>query len=423
MKLQIKHFFKTPMLLVFVAMIVIFAFGALGTPAEINRYAIVTAVGIDLLGDDEEVSGNKYEISLLTFVPVAQQNFAERYKMISSKGRSVSEAMDFAGLHIGREVGLSHVKMVVLNEELLKDDVSNFLDYLIRSIQLSSSTKLIATDSSAKDFLSVAQQLDSESSIKVSELISYNKNYVYGTDSSLETFFKGTYGPTKVGLMSFVSVESGEGEGISASVIDSQNGGSGASGGNSQSKESSSSQTKEIINDGETLVFKDGKEVLKLTGADVEKINLIKGNYRTGAIEIKHFTDVVFNDANLTFEIFDQTNNFKVKFENGIPVIYIDTSLTVRLSEVENSGESPKENIELLAMTDEAIDAIIKEVKLSMSEGIELMRENQVDIADFYTSLYNSNRKAFLKFLEELEDPESYLTHAVFKASVRVYSK
>ena len=123
MKEYLKNIYKTPMVFVFILTTIIYGFNALGMTAEINRYAIVSAIGIDS-SDDEE---SKFEISLLTFIPIAEQTFTETYKVVSAKGKSLSEAMDYAGLHIGREVGLSHVKLIVLNEELVHEDITKFL--------------------------------------------------------------------------------------------------------------------------------------------------------------------------------------------------------------------------------------------------------------------------------------------------------
>lgn len=150
MKQFVQTAFKTPMFFVFVFVLCLYGFSALGRPAEINTYAVVTSIGIDSTDDEE----NKYEISLLTFIPIAEQNFTETYKVVSAKGRSVSEAMDFAGLHIGRQVGLSHVKLVVIDKNLINDDISNYLDYLSRSKNMSASTRIIVSDSSAKDYIS-----------------------------------------------------------------------------------------------------------------------------------------------------------------------------------------------------------------------------------------------------------------------------
>lgn len=411
MKEYLKNIYKTPMIIVFILIVVVYGFSALGMTAEVNRYAIVTAIGIDNVEDGE----NKYEISLLTFIPIAEQTFTETYKVVSAEGKSVSEAMDYAGLHIGREVGLSHVKLIVLNESLVKEDITKFLDYLSRSRNMSSSTKLIVADSSAKEFLQVAEKLDSQSSIKVSELIAYNNEYIYASDSSLETFFKGLFGPTRTSIIPYILLKE-EGEGYAAT---SESGQSKTQSGGEQS----SSQNKKIVNNGDTIVLKDAKEKIKLTSRDIENINLVRNDFSDGTIEIENFTDENFDDANLTFEIYDKNIRKKVVYQNGIPIFNIDIELALSLTEVENKFGMIEENVEFFVITKEAVQEIEKKVRTSIMEGVRLMRDNQTDIVDFYTFMYNSNKSSFLKFLNMLEDKDDYLNHIVFKVSVKISSK
>lgn len=417
MKYYFRQLWKVPMFAVFVAMSVFFGLGALGQTAEIDQFAVVTALGIDLAEDDPI---NKYEVSLMTFVPVAEQNFTERYKIITAKGRNVSEAIDFAGLNIGKQVGLSHLKIIVLSQELIHEDLFKFLDYLTRNVQLSLSTKVVTShDNSAKEFLATAQTLDTESAIKVSELVTFNSDYIYSTDSSLETFFKGTFGPTKVGMMACLTSQNGQEDALESAAGEA----SGSKGGG-QSGHSVGGQEDNLgVMQCHVDVFKDGKLIAGLDGREIKRVNLVKGDYTTGSIQVTNLTDDVFDDATVTFEIFGKRQKYQVVYENGIPVLTIDLNLVLRLSEVENKGGMVKENVEFFVISDEAIKAVEQKIKLNMSEGLEFMRDNQVDIADFYTFLHNNNKKAFHKFLDSLEDKDNYLSHMVFKLAVKVNAK
>ena len=60
---------KTPMILVVVLVFVIYGFSALGAPAEVNEFAIVTSIGLDRLEDESE---GKYEVSV---APIESRNF------------------------------------------------------------------------------------------------------------------------------------------------------------------------------------------------------------------------------------------------------------------------------------------------------------------------------------------------------------
>ena len=408
MKKYLKGLLKTPMVFVFVMIIACYGLGALGETAEINRYAVVSAIGIDRSEDDA------FEISLLTFIPIAEQTFTETYKVISSKGQSVSEAMDYAGLYIGRQVGLSHVKLIVLNENLVEENISKFLDYLSRSKHMSSSTKMIVTDSSAKEFLKVAEKLDSGSSIKVSELIAYNSEYIYAIDSSLELFYKGIFGPTGTSVIPCILLEEGGDVGLSAGSNSSQDAGS---------QGAAQSKPKIIINNGDTIVCKDGKKVAKITGEDIKKINLFKNDFNSGTIELENFSDEHFNNANLTFEILDKKIKNKVIFENHIPVFNINMDLYLILSEVENDSQTIEENVEFFDISTKALNEIEVKVRNSMADGIDIMRENKTDLVDFYTVMHNANVKEFNKFLNSLQDQEDYLDEIIFKVSVNIHLK
>lgn len=432
MKFFSKQFFKTPMLFVFAIMVVFYGVTALGRPAEINQYAVVTAIGIDSAEDedlapettqsdnlsrpDNEGMKNLYEVSLLTFIPVAQQSFTEKYKVVNGVGKSISEAIDLAALNIGREIGLSHLKIIVINHELAESGLFKILDYLGRNLQISSSTKVVATDKTAKEFLETAQKLDNESSIKVAESIMFNSDYIYSTESSLETFFKGTFGPTKVGLMACLSAKAKDEQTTPTAASDGGQGGGGAS-------SESQGSTEDTITQCHVYVFKKEDLVTKLGERDMKRVNFALGDFDNGSIVIENFSDEHFKDANLTFEIYGKTINYKIAYQNGIPIVHIDTSLTLRLSEVEQNDDILQENVELFVITPKAEKAIEKKVKNSIADGINIMREHQVDMADFYTILHNDNKKAFHNFLDSLEDPENYLSHMVFKISVRIYAK
>lgn len=408
MKKYLLQLFKTPMLLVFLIICLIFAIPAVGQTAEINRYSIATVLGIDFDDETDEVL-----VSLLTFTPVAEQTFTENYKVVTAKGRSVSEALDFAGLNIGREIGLSHTKLVVLNKGLLDKDVSLYLDYLARNKFLGSETRLVVAESSTKDVLEAVQKLDSESSIKLSEVLSFNEDYIYASEASFQSFFKGMFGPTKVSLVPMISLR-GEDEGLAVS------------GGATSSEDSNTDPnegTKEIENNGKTVVFKDGKLNTILEGLDIKKINLINGNFSTGSVVLEHFSDENFDDAKLTFEILDKDIRSKVIFQNNIPIILMNGNCTVSLSEVQTKDGVVKKNVEFTGISDSVKNALEIKFKELISQGIEIMRDHKIDVIDFYTLMSNSNHKAFEKFLSTLEDKDDYLNSIVFKIGANIFTR
>lgn len=414
-KEYLKILTKSPVILIAFFIILTFGSVSLGKNAEINQYAIVTAIGID----KAENSDNEVEISLLTFVPVAQQSFTEKYKVVKAKGESVSEAIDFAGLFLGRKVGLNHVKILVINEEYFNENASVEMDFLVRDKNLALSTSIVCTDAKASEFLEAVQKLDSESSIKIDDIIEFNNEYVYSNESTLETFYKGLYGPSKSSLVSFIALSENSDEGVTVSA----NNGEGQSG-NGDSSQSSSSQTstKTIVNDGSTILCREGREVRHLNSEDMKKINFLKGSFVKGAITIENFSDEVFHNARLTFDIYESSINKRIKFENNQPIVNTDVKVYVKLTEAKEDDLEIKENVDYKNMSTQAVRALEKEVKKIIKEGLDILRENQCDIINVYTLLYNSNPNSMQNFLKSLEDEEDYLNHIIFKISPQIYS-
>ncbi len=360
----------------------------------------------------------------MTFIPIAEQTFTETYKVITAKGDSFVEAIDYAGQYLGREIGLSHLRTVVINEDLLQNDVTKILDYLTREKEVPSSTKLIATDSSAKDFLSAMQKLDMESSIKVSEMVNFNQRYITATDASLEKFFKGYFSPTHASIIPIFSLEKDEENGISVANNEAQGGEGGSQGGENGGQTGEGENISyNIVNGGEALIFKNGFLKRQLSADDLKNINYFRGNFSTGALTIKNFSGKPFENANLTFNIYDKKMKTKVVFENGIPVFYCDIKFTVVLNGVEEDNGMFDENVDLYLITSKAATEIEKKVKSNMADGLAIMREVKVDIADFYTKIYNTDKKSFKRFLDSLDDKDDYLNHVLFKTRVRVYSR
>ena len=401
-----------PMVIVFILISIIYGGIALGKDAEIDDYAVVTAIGLDK-GEEDVV-----EISLLTFVPIVTQNFSEQYEVVKSSGKSISEAMDFAGLHLGRQVGLSHVKMVVVNEDFFTNDATTEMDYLTRNANIALSTTLVCTDASAFDFLSAVKEFNTASSIKADDLVEFNEDYVYSTESTFETFYKGIYSPTNTELVSFITLTSEDKEGISIQTA-AQNSAGGGSGGGQSGQEQ---EKKKILNDGQAILCKDGREVYKLDKEEMKHLNFLKGDFKSGSIIIENFSDNVFTNAELTFEIFENKLNTQVAFENGIPVVYINSKIFLKLSEAKQTERLINENVDFKNISNEAIKAIEFKIKEYMQDGIRIMRENKADIINLYTTIYNKFPKEMSEFLDRLEDRDDFLNFVVFKVSPQIYS-
>lgn len=415
-----KHFLRiiiqTPMLIIFAFVAIFFGSVAIGKDAELDEYAVVSVIGLDPGEKEEEVA-----VSILAFVPITDQTFAEKYKVITATGKSVAQALDYTGLKLGKLVGLSHVKTVVVNQKLFENDVSLELDYLARDKTLPSSTTLICTDAPAKKFLENVQALNTNNSIKIEDLIEYNSKYIYSVESSFESFYTGLYSPSGASLVSFLTLSEESGAGLAESSGSESASGGGSESGSSESGSSADSKNN-IVNPGDAILCKNGKFVKHLKKEELKKINFINGNFRLGSLVIQDFSDEHFTNATLTFDIYDDNVNVRAEMKNGVPIFYLDLKLYLQLSEIKNENALIKENVEIKNLSDEAIKAIEFKVKNSISEALTILRETKCDVIHAYTLLSNSNHQEFHKFLSLLDDPEDFLSYVVFKVSPQVYS-
>ena len=393
------------MVVVFFVVAIFFGMPAIAKASQINENVIVVGVGIDLCEHAEK----KYDVSFLTFTPVPEQNFIETYKVVVAEGNSIAEAANFAGLNMGRLLRFSHMKTIVLCEDIFDDDVPKLLDYLARGNELSGSTKVIATPAKAKEFLTIVQALDGESSIKISELVTNNASETHAVEATLETFYKGYLGPTKVSLIPIFDLK-GNDDGMSVES------------GQNQQGEQKFDKKKFIVNTGEAELFKDGKRIDKISSERLRSINWVCGKFERGFLEIENFDSERFGGASVTFEIFGNSLRKKVEFENGVPVVYLNPRIDITLAEIEKDGMYAQ-NTEFEVLTDEDIENLNRQVRAFFADGISLMRTKQADIADFYTLLHNANKKEFEKFLRSLDNQDEYLNYIVFKVGVKTRTR
>jgi hypothetical protein len=448
----IKKFIKTPMLIVFLIMLIFVTPSAVVSPGENRNRAVVTAVGIDRNGED-------LEISFLTFIPTANQSYKETNSVISGKGRSVAEAVYDAELTLGRTIGLSHARTTVVSEDILNDDITSYIDFLSRISALPENSVLISTNDTAKEFLITAQSLAPNIGLKLEQLIHFNAQNIYVTDTTIESFYNGYYSDEKASIIGYLSLEnlqntpgqvttskdtssSGGGSGSSGGSSGGEGGGSGGNSGGGGSGDNSQGGTngsggesgegggdsaedkgpKQIWNKGETLILKEGKKVIKLSEKELNGLNIINQKASNQTIFLENVTDGVHNGSNLTYIIRNKQVRTATKFINGYPIFKVNLDVGVELMEVNSKGKSIEINTEFSEITPRIESLIQNSIRKQFADSINLLRENKTDILGIAKQFKNENFGEFQKFLSRLEDPEDYLRYITFKFAVDVQS-
>lgn len=414
-KRPIKVMFKMPMVIVFIFILIFFTPLAIYSPGENRNRGVVTAIGIDKA--DEQ-----YEISLLTFIPTANQTYKEQNAVISGKGQSVAEAIYNAQIAMGRTIGLAHAKTTVVNEELLNEDISVVVNYLSRVASLPENTVFVCTNKTAKEMLESSQELTSHLGLKLEQVIGYNAKHLYVTDTSLEAFYKGYYSKTKASLIGYLTLEEATEQGKEKSSVSgmnepSQGGGQSESQGGGQG--GSGGEKKHILNQGQAVLLKDGKKVALLSIEELNGINLLNTKSKDQIISIDN-VEHNGNKLSMQYKIKNKKTLITTEFENGYPIYVAQLILGVELVEVSGMDDSLKINTEFSEVTDEVARKIEEEIKKQYTASIKILRENNADVIGVTKKFFIEHRKEFTKFVEQLDGIDDFLNYVTFKLNTIV---
>lgn len=121
---------------------------------EFNRLALAQNIAIDYVDDE-------YQVTLQLIMSNASEESisGENMWVIDGKGDSVGAAIEQIALRAPRELYLGHLDVVLLGEGLLKNDMGQGLEYLLKQNVLRRRTKLLAVEGMAGDILQAEPKL------------------------------------------------------------------------------------------------------------------------------------------------------------------------------------------------------------------------------------------------------------------------
>lgn len=422
MKKIFKRFKSNPMFLVFVLILVFFTPSAIFSTGEAEKRAIVTAIGVDKLE-------NEYELSLLTFIPTPNQTYLQTDSVISGKGATLAEAVHNTEMILGKKVGLSHAKTTVVNEKLLEGDIAKEIDYLGRVASLSENTVLVCTKDSAKEFLECAKNLEKDIGLELDRLIYYNSENIYVEDTTLEAFYQGYLSPTGSSIIGYFELEKSEqspdqqgaGQDSSSGSGFGVTGGSGGGGG--QDTPQQQGGAKKLNNKGQVALLKEGKKVALLGNEELIGINVINDKAIGATITIDNVDDDIYKDAKLTFTVQNKRVHKATRFENGHPIFSVNVVMGVELVESKERVGKIKNDSELELLPTDVEHKIEQVVRERFTKTLKILRENKTDVIGVRELFERQNRAQFQKFLKNLDDEEDYLNNINFELIVKARSE
>ena len=331
---------------------------------ELNELAIVMGVGIDKWDDQYIVTAqvvNPGEIA---------SNGAKGGKtpvvVYQESGETIFQAVRKITTIAPRKLYFSHLRMLVLGEELAKEGIGEALDFLSRNPELRSDFYIaISKDSEAQDVLKVLTQLED---IPANQLF-----------ASLETLEK-EWAPTMtIRLVQLLSVLGSDG--MNPTLTGVQVIGDVQTGESKKDVEQTDAPTK--LKYQGVAIFKKDKLIGWLNEKQSKAVHYVEGKVKStiGVISCP-------KGGKVAIEVVRTNADLKTKVKNGEPTGFVNVQIEANVADVECRGldlTKPKTIYELEKTSDEDIKDIIQ-------SSIEISQEKyQSDIFGFGEALHRSD--------------------------------
>ena len=373
--MKIKRFFAALpgklCLLIVAAVILIFFSNDFGL-VDIQKTAIVLAVGIDRDGED-------FALTAQIAVPKGSDRTTGGTSSVEIEGRGATVPDCIADIYAktGWVPKLVFCNLVLLGESAVQADVFSCLDFFLRNEYIPNSCQLAACEGSAGEMLSSQSAIDDTSALALSKLFSdAAKKSGYVMTTTLREFAVGYYGVSGSGYMPYVRAQT-------------QEGGSGGGTGSSGGSEESGAQEQKVYSAEETAIFSGGRLAAVLPREQTFAFSLLEGNVYTGSFQADGQTYVVLkNSGSVGLELPD------------VPMATLSLELRVQLYGTREA--SPPEEIAKSMLTPEQ-EARAEEVLTGyLSDLWDSCVQTGCDLFELRTKLYRTSLAEYGKWKDSI---------------------
>lgn len=411
--------FKIRVALILGALLAIFYFSSDFALIDIEKTAIIVAIGID------EGENSRYKITAQIAIPQATDTAAANDDaVVIGDGNTVMEGIQNIGAKTGWHPKLSFCSLVLIGRKVAENGVKDVIDYFIVSEKVQNSAIVAMADDKAGEILTSKTPLDAISSFAVSKIV-LKSRWMTNTvpNANLRKIALSEYSPSKSSFMPVIkpikeNTKSKEG-GSSSITASTKSGGSegsggGGSGGGSGGGESSggSSGGKDVpdkVYDASTLaVFSD----FKLKGEFDEELtqifNMLMGPLGESYITLEN------GDEKTLLALSNGTRSVKVNLEKK-PTIEIKLSFKVEVSDSSKGYALDKLNRRSV-VDEETITKVTDKLNVLLLKLIDKVKESGADALLIRDKIYKFSNSRFEEFKNYPLDYYDYLTTGEVKS-------
>lgn len=404
--------FKIRVALILGALLAIFYFSSDFALIDIEKTAIIVAIGID------EGENSRYKITAQIAIPQATDTAAANDDaVVIGDGNTVMEGIQNIGAKTGWHPKLSFCSLVLIGRKVAENGVKDVIDYFIVSEKVQNSAIVAMADDKAGEILTSKTPLDAISSFAVSKIV-LKSRWMTNTvpNANLRKIALSEYSPSKSSFMPVIkpikeNTKSKEG-GSSSITASTKSGGSedsGGGGGGSSGGSSGGKDTPDKVYDASTLaVFSD----FKLKGEFDEELtqifNMLMGPLGESYITLEN------GDEKTLLALSNGTRSVKVNLEKK-PTIEIKLSFKVEVSDSSKGYALDKLNRRSV-VDEDTITKVADKLNVLLLKLVGKVKESGADALLIRDKIYKYSNSRFEEFKNYPLDSFDYLTTGEVKS-------
>lgn len=404
--------FKIRVALILGALLAIFYFSSDFALIDIEKTAIIVAIGID------EGENSRYKITAQIAIPQATDTAAANDDaVVIGDGNTVMEGIQNIGAKTGWHAKLSFCSLVLIGRKVAENGVKDVIDYFIVSEKVQNSAIVAMADDKAGEILISKTPLDAISSFAVSKIV-LKSRWMTNTvpNANLRKIALSEYSPSKSSFMPVIkpikeNTKSKEGgsSSITASAKSGDSEGSGGGSGESSGGSGSGKDVPDKVYDASTLAVFSG---FKLKGEFDEELtqifNMLMGPLGESYITLEN------GDEKTLLALSNGTRSVKVNLEKK-PTIEIKLSFKVEVSDSSKGYALDKLNRRSV-VDEDTITKVADKLNVLLLKLVDKVKESGADALLIRDKIYKYSNSRFEEFKNYPLDSFDYLTTGEVKS-------
>lgn len=372
---------------------------------------IITSIGIDKVDDN-------IKLSTLAVIPKGGSDISSNLEVFEGEGETISQAFSKISNSTGKKIELAHCDCIVISVDAMDENVTQYLDYFIRTSNLTTNASLVATDDSASALLEATKSSNNLLDLSLKNIVQFKEERSLLDDVNIEKFYKQYFTENSTFYMPLLSVDKkpkgGASGGGNSQQGDSVESGSGGGAGEGEKKISDSNKI---------AVLTKGKFVRTLDDDEYFIYSLINKNTKGFTITLDDVNDSAITNSTCVFEQISKVVLPKYTFENGTPTASYNVILNLRIDEVsgENFSYSAVDGLHNF-LDDGTKEKLQKMVEERLATTLTKLKADKIDILNLYTKFNAYRHSAWQDYLSSLSQNSDYLDGVDIKINLTLFN-